>query len=683
MHERPALPADDKIDKRSLLVAALLVVSVFIVFAQVRDHQFTNYDDPVYITDNQHVQAGLTADGLRWAFTSFDFNWHPVTWISHMLDVELFGVNAGRHLLMNVVYHAISSVILFFVLLSLTHMLWRSAAVAALWAIHPLHVESVAWIAERKDVLSALFCFLTIAFYVRYVRNRSWIAYALMLVSLAFGLMSKGMLVTMPFVLLLLDYWPLDRLRAETWRAALVQNIAEKIPIFAMILGSAFMTFKAQREVSAVLALEALPPLARLANSILAYASYLGKTIWPSSLAIPYPYRVVISPTETVIAAVLLIAITIFVITQRDKRRYLFTGWFWFAGMLVPVIGLVQIGHQAMADRYTYLPHVGLFIAIVWLVADFAASRPQLRTAVAAASVVILVSLLVVARAQAAYWRDSITLFRHATILMPRNHIAHSNLGSAYLDKLQYVEAESAFRTSVRIFDRNALAHAGLGASLRKLGRLPAAERELRIAVAQDSKNDEILRQLGDVLIASGKREEALPLMQKALALRDDPRTRAELALARNDAAAAVASYEQAVRQDPESAELRNDFASALARQGRDQEALAQYQEALRIAPKQYDAHMNMGALLSRLERDAEAAAQFEAAAEERPSSPEPHVYLALINAKLGRFRQAEQEIETAMRIDEDAANTILTNAIRIPYKPTNIQEYLGFLKSQ
>lgn len=652
------------------VVPAGLLVMVAIVFAQVRTHGFVHFDDPIYITDNPHVRGGLTLAGIRWAFTSLDFNWHPLTWITHMIDVDLFGLDAGKHLMMNVAWHAANAILLYFVLRRLTGSMRRSAIVAFLFAIHPLHVESVAWIAERKDVLSAFFFLLTLWFYAGWAKSGKRSAYALSIVALALGLMSKGMLVTTPFVLLLLDYWPLQReLNAR--------RIIEKIPHFILMIGGIVITYVGQRVVDATKANAIVPLSTRIARAITSYALYLGKTFWPWSLAIPYPYRYGMSTPALALSAVVMLAITAIVIRYRE-RRSLFVGWFWFTGMLVPVIGLVQIGNQGMADRYTYLPLIGLFIAIVWLVPAAARSGPDPITGFAWTAVLIV--LMWASVKQASYWSDSLALFRHAIDVTSGNETAHTALGSALLDQGDVNGAANQMRIALRLTPNDWVAHAGLGAALRLLGDNAGAARELRTAIAANPRDPRALEHYAEVLRAQGDTKGAIDNLEKSLALRDDLETRAELAAARGNDNEAIADYEAALRDKPGSPSLNNDLAAVLARNGRDADALAHYEEALRVAPDHYDANMNAGALLSRMSRNAEARVHFAAAAKSRPQSVEPLVYLSLIDTQDGRFVDAAREIDSAMNADLAATNAELTNAL---HRPTNANDYRSFLASK
>ena len=627
---------------RNLLVAAALAVAILLVYSQVTSHQFLNYDDDIYVTANPHVASGVTGDGIAWAFRSFDVNWHPLTWISHMLDVKLFGMNAGRHLLMNVVLHALNTLLVFFLLQRLTGFTGRSAIVAALFGLHPLHVESVAWVSERKDVLSSLFMLLTLHAYASFARTRSKLHYALALLAFVLGLMSKGMLVTLPFVLLLLDYWPLRRFELTDFRA-LGKLVVEKLPFFGLLVPSIAITFIAQKSGGAIATAHSLG--ARIGNAITSYGAYIFKTFWPANLGNPYPWRE-LEPLQIAMALLVVVAISVWAFASAREKRYLFTGWFWFVGMLVPVIGIVQIGWQSMADRYTYLPHIGLFIAIVWLVAE--GLPAELRKPAGVAGLVAVAILAGVTNAQLKHWRTSEALFSHTLRATGPNMIAHLNLGNALQDQ----------------------------------GNQAGALAQLEAAVNAEPGNTDTLVQLARVEIQSGREKQAIERLEKAAAASPKPETVALLAAARGDKDA-VDRYAAAVRSDPDSASIHNDFGTALARAGRDADAIREYREAIRLNPNLYDPRMNVAAVLSRLDRNDEARAELTAAARLRPFSAEPHVYLALVNANSNRVAEAIQNVERAIALGEPEANVRFTNAVRMPYKDTNLREYLMFLRQQ
>src|SRR5215831_11152218 len=419
-----------------LLVCLGLVAVTWAVFGQTLTHDFVNFDDHVYVYENPLVIRGVSPEGIIGAFThTHARNWHPLTTVSHMLDCQLYGLKAGGHHLTNVILHTISVVLLFLVLKQMTDGLWQSAFVATLFAIHPLHVESVAWIAERKDVLSAVFFMLTLAAYTRYARAPSAIRYLLVALLFALGLMSKPMLVTVPFLLLLLDYWPLSRIethRSEV-RRRLPTLLKEKIPFLALSTFSCIATLFAQRQGPS--AIDQLPFLWRLENAFVTYVTYVWQMLWPARLAVFYPHPNDRLPLLQVTGALaLLVATSLVVISLRRTKPYLVTGWLWYLGMLVPVIGVVQVGEQAHADRYTYLPQIGLYIMIAWTVGDLLVESTRLRRVlVGVIAAMAVASLGARAFGQTAYWKNSETLWNHALAVTGENDVAHNNLGFLFL----------------------------------------------------------------------------------------------------------------------------------------------------------------------------------------------------------------------------------------------------------
>jgi tetratricopeptide (TPR) repeat protein len=672
--QRATATPDD--DRRALMITCtLLVLAIVIVFGRVRSQAFINYDDPPYVTENANVQQGLTAGNVAWAFTSFHASyWHPLTTLSHLIDVQLFGMNAGAHKLVNVALHAAASVLLLLFLARATGQLWPSAAVAALFALHPTRVESVAWVAERKDVLSALFWMLTLLLYLRYVRGGNKRRLIGVTIAFACALMSKPSTVTLPFVLLLLDWWPLRRIESLRDRPRITSLIVEKLPLFALLIPAIVLTLRAQS--AAITSTVSL--MGRVANTLLSYVAYLRLLVWPVNLGVLYPYRLSIRSIDVVAAAIVLIAITILVLRSANRAPFVAVGWFWFVGAMVPMPGIIQAGRQSMADRFTYLPFVGLFIAVVWGVHALVANR-----AFAVAMTAILAALSAVTYVQAGYWQNSETIFGHTVDVTANNPIAQLNLGAALMDRGAANEALPHFREAVRLDPENALAHNGLGAALAATGDYAGAAHALRRAVYLDPKLSKAYRKLAEVEMRAGRGSEAAALLEKAGATKNDAATRAELAAARGDVGGAIASYADAVRELPDDAEIRNSYAAMLARKGRDQDALAQYRAALRIRPDHYETNMNVGALLSRIGNDAEALEHFQKAASARPSSPEPHIYLALIYGNRNEAARAIEEVEAAGNINQAEANKIFTNAVHIPFKETNLQEYHAALKAQ
>ena len=509
-------------------ICALLALGVVAVYWPVVGYGFVNYDDPEYVSVNPHIMAGLSWPGVVWAFTTFyAANWHPLTWLSYMLDAQLFGFHPQVYHIINVLFHAANTMLLFWLLKRLTSALWRSAFVAALFGLHPLHVESVAWVTERKDVLSTFFFMLTLSAYVRYAQKRdlaldprpSTLDYSLALFFFSLGLMSKPMLVTLPFVLLLLDFWPLNRIRnSEFGIRNVTKLVLEKLPFFALSAASCVVTFLAQKHGEAVVATTVIPFAERLQNTIVSYWVYVEKMLWPSPLAAFYPYAPVM-PDATAVATFLLVVISLAAFLAPRQRPYLAVGWLWYLGTLVPVIGLVQVGAQAMADRYTYIPLVGLFIAITWLVAEVTAPWRHQKAVLTVVSVVVLGICLRLTASQVRYWRDSETLARHALTVTAENEPMQLLLGSALIEHGKIEEAGQHFAEAYRISPESIPALVDLALALDSQGRFDEAVDMCREALKLQPRNFKIhyilantLSQEGDFAGASAEYQATLQL---------------------------------------------------------------------------------------------------------------------------------------------------------------------------
>ena len=505
-------------------VCICLALLTWAVFGQTLRHDFVNYDDPRYVYQNTRITNGLNIAGIAWAFTHIHAeNWHPLTTITHMLDCQLYGLRAGGHHSTNVLLHTIGVILLFIVLRQMTGAFWQSAFVAAVFAIHPLHVESVAWIAERKDVLSGVFFMLTLLAYLRYTRAPSIGRYLILALVVALGLMSKPMLVTLPFVLLLLDYWPLGRFQAigAGGGRQLSQLVVEKLPLIALSAVSSIVTFLAQR--GAIGWTEQLPVLARISNAIVTYVVYIWQMLWPAKLAVFYPHPENRLPMWAIsLALVVVVGITIATFVLRKRAPYLIVGWLWYLGMLVPVIGLVQVGWQGRADRYTYLPQIGLYVAVTWAVTDLTRSWRSQRIALGVAAVVVLGALTWSSRLQTSYWRDSETLFTHALAVTSNNDVALNNLGIIFLDKGQLDEAISKLQAAIDLRPENGPAHDNLAKTLRRKGRLPEAMVHYRKFLEIEPGNVEARNTLGTALIQQGRVSEAIAQWQEVLAIEAD-----------------------------------------------------------------------------------------------------------------------------------------------------------------
>jgi tetratricopeptide (TPR) repeat protein len=505
----------------TVCVCIVIAVLTWIVFGQTLRHDFVNYDDPRYVYQNTKITSGLNMAGVAWAFSHIHAeNWHPLTTITHMLDCQLYGLKAGWHHFTNVLLHGVASILLFLALQHMTGALWRSAFVAAVFAIHPLHVESVAWVAERKDVLSGVFFMLTLLAYVHYARAPSTWRYLIVAFVFALGLMSKPMLVTLPFVLLLLDYWPLRRITDQRSDVGfqLLRLLLEKIPLIALSAVSSVVTFLAQR--GALGWTEQLPMLARVKNALMTYVVYVLQMFWPVNLAVFYPHpENRLPPWEISLALAVFIGVTMAAVILRKKAPYLITGWFWYLGMLVPVIGLVQVGWQGHADRYTYLPQIGLYIAGTWAVADLTASWRGQRIFVGAIALLVITALTCCAWIQTSYWRDSETLFTHALAVTKHNDVAENNLGIIFLQKGQLDDAISRLQAAIDLRPENGPAHNNLAKALLQKGRVAEAMVHYRKFLEIEPENVEARNILGTALIQQGRIRESIEQWQDALAI--------------------------------------------------------------------------------------------------------------------------------------------------------------------
>ena len=520
--------------RRWKIIACLfLVVATLATYGDLINHQFISYDDNVYVTDNPPVQSGLTFSGLSWAFTTMHSgNWHPLTWLSHMLDCQLFGLNPGEHHLTNVIFHVANSLLLFLWFLCFTRSLGCSFLVAALFALHPMHVQSVAWVAERKDVLSTFFWLLTMWAYVWYAERPRLTRYVLILVCFSLGLMAKPMLVTLPFVLLLLDYWPLGRLSLKGYAAAEASSksgsrvankrlVYEKLPLFVIAAFSSVVTVYAQKQAGAVWTFQTLPFANRIANAMVAYASYLGKMFWPAHLAVFYPLsRHALPIWQALAAGLVLVVLSLLALRLARRHPYLLVGWLWYLCTLLPVIGLVQVGGQAMADRYTYVPFIGLFIVLVWGVADLAARWRAPRFLLPVAAGVVLSALMICTWVQVGYWRDSITLYEHTLDVTRRNPVIHNNLGLDLAKQGKMDQAKAHYAEALRLDPNFALAHNNLGLALAAQDKMDEAEAHYAEALRLDPNLAETYNNLGVALAQQGKIDEAITMFKKAIQIK-------------------------------------------------------------------------------------------------------------------------------------------------------------------
>lgn len=573
--------------KQKLVFLLILVAATLVVYQTAAHNQFVNFDDDYYILANPHVITGFTRANVRWAFTAFYMgNWHPLTWLSHMADVVWFGIRPAGHHLTSIFLHAFNAALLFFVFARMTGRSGRSFMVALLFAVHPLNVESVAWIAERKNLLSTTFWFLGLGAYAWYVSRPGWRRYLPVIAAFVAGLMSKAMLVTFPFVLLLLDYWPLKRFAAANEPVAsnvkvksFGQLLLEKVPLFLLAVAASFITLRAQSADQAVVTAQLVPFPLRLENALCSYAAYLGQTIWPAKLAVLYPFLRDHGVGQLLLAGALLAAITVLLWKHRQRERYLLVGWLWFLGTLVPVIGLVQVGVQARADRYMYVPIIGLLIMAVWGVAKVADKIASARAAVAAGAITAITLSLVTYR-QVQFWNNSVTLWSHDVTLYPRgNYLGQENLANALALAGRCPEAVPHYAVVLQSFPENPMVRNDLASCLRIEGKLQDSiqESQLALKLAGETPFAAAIRtNLGLTEVAAGQREQA-----------------------END-------FRIAIGLDPQRVSSYLSLGTLLESEGRNGEAAELYQKSLSILPTTV-AYQNLGQLLEREGKVAEA----------------------------------------------------------------------------
>jgi len=637
------------------IICLLLAVVTLAIYWPLTSHPFINFDDDDYIVGNTHVTSGLTWTNVIWAFqTGAAANWHPLTWISHMVDCDLYGLNPGGHHLTNLLFHIANTLLLFLLLKQTTGAMWRSAFVAALFAWHPLHVESVAWASERKDVLSAFFWMLTLLAYARFANlskiqsPKSKVFYALALLFFACGLMSKPMVVTLPFVLLLLDFWPLGRI-------ANCKILLEKIPFFALAAAASAVTFLVQKTAGAFW--QSPLPL-RMANAALAYARYLSKLFWPTDLTIVYPYPHHWPALIVTGAVLLLLTWSVLFILRAKQNPYLVVGWFWFLGTLVPTIGLVQVGAQSMADRYTYIPSIGLFILVVWGVNDLFDLWPERKKFLPLAGSVALAGCLAVTSLQLNYWRNSIALFLHATAVTTDNYVADNTLGKAFERAGQKDRALFLYSETVRLEPRYPQGQFNLAMSLLEYGQTEEALAHLKIAANLTPHDPDIQYDLGTYFLQHDQLEEAAHRFNIALA--DQPKfPEAHNALGsvlsrQGRLDEAIAQFSEALRLKPDLAVAHGNWATVLVKQKKVAQAIPHFAEAVRLKPGDPDAHFNFGLALLDNHQPAEAAAQFSDELRLTPDETKAHYRLAQAMQQQNQLAQAVVHYRAALRLTPD-----------------------------
>ncbi|OYW75782.1 MAG: hypothetical protein B7Z37_11825 [Verrucomicrobia bacterium 12-59-8] len=659
-------------------VCLLLALMVLALFWQCRQFAFVNFDDNVFVYENKHILQGLTWQNASWSLTAgigrdstdADF-WRPLSFMSHMLDVSLFGLNAGAHHLMSVALHMLTTVALFLVLKAMTSRLWCSAFVAAFFAVHPLHVESVAWVAERKDVLSGLFFVLTLGAYLRFVRQPfQWGSYLLVLLLCAMSMMSKPMLVTLPCVLLLLDFWPLGRTRT----VAVKRLLAEKIPMFVMVVIVSGLTLTLPGNKSAE-AWAGLPWYYSTGNAVLSYGVYLRQTLWPDGLTCFYLFPGWnLNFGSVAVAAVVLAAISSWAVWHRKKMPSVLVGWLWYLGMLVPVIGLfMQAGGQAHADRYTYLPMIGLSMMVVWPLADWAGTRRSRRMALGGAAVTVLIVLMILAHTQVSHWRDTRSLLTNLLRSTPDDPTVYANLGTTLIEMGQTQEAVASFERALSLNPSQPVARLNLGLILLRAGRLDEAAVHLRDAVKVNPKSAEAHHGLAYILLQQGDLEQAIRHFQQAADLHPDVGNCLNLGNAQLQAgqfAKAIDSYLKVIAADPRHADAHYCLGMAYARLGRLDSAVNHYQSALLASPGHLPSLNNLAWLLatSRIEtlRNGAKAVALAEQALQLPGASKAYLMrtLAAAHAEAGDYDKAGQIALQAAAIASSEGNTGLAQEI-------------------
>lgn len=604
-------------------ICILLVIATFIAYMQVLNYGFiTSFDDTEYLTSNWNIKAGLTKESIVWAFsTSYASNWHPVTWLSHMLDYELYGLEPFGHHLTSLLFHIINTLLLFGVLLKMTGALWRSGLVAVLFALHPLNVESVAWVSERKNVLSTFFLLLTLWAYIKYVDKKNARNYLLVVLFLVLGLMSKPMLVTLPFVLLLLDFWPLKRF-GEVRPARL---IFEKVPLFILLIGSCVATFIAQKSGGAIRFSEFSSLYFRIANALVSYFEYLRNMLWPSGLSVFYPHPGNALPIWKPLACtIVLVVVTIWVVKEIRRAPYLAVGWFWYLGTLVPVIGIVQVGEQAMADRYTYVPLIGIFIAIAWsLPEQIKTGKEKLLPILSGIVVSLLIALTWI---QVSHWKNSITLFKHAINVTDTKYpgvaTIHAFLGDAYHREGELDIAISEFKKSLDLDPANLYGLNNLAATLAEQGNLKEGLiYAQKLARFQPDYTPGLIT-MGNILEETGKLDQA------------------------------QIYYEQVLKQDSDSFENYLNLANILYRKGDLEGAIPHYKKVIILNPNLLEAHYNLGNIFGQLGQPIDAKKEFEQAIRCDEKQPMPHYGLGLIQLQTGNYLKAIEAFEQALSLN-------------------------------
>ncbi|MFH1616265.1 MAG: tetratricopeptide repeat protein [Planctomycetota bacterium] len=643
-----------------LVFTLCIVIATVAVYLQCWRHDFINFDDPGYVTENIHVKKGLNWENVLWAFTTFDqSNWHPLTWLSHMADCELFGLAPGPHHMVNVLLHLLNTVGLFYVFYRMTNRLWTTAFIASLFALHPLHIESVAWISERKDVLSTFFWILTMILYLGYIRCPQRKRYWLVIVCYALGLMAKPMLVTLPVVLILLDFWPLGRFQpaGPAGKIAYYHLIVEKIPLFILAALASIVTFIAQREGGSVATIDQIPLLTRLSNVFVSYSAYIFKMFRPLNLAVFYPYPAYGVPLrQGLVCFAVILCTTIAAVCLIRTMPWVFTGWFWYIITLLPVIGLVQIGAQARADRYTYIPLIGLFIIIAWTARELLCRHRFLKPVFGICAILVIVLLAICSRRYLEKWHDNSTLLEHALTVAGPSTTIHGNLGSTYLKAGKIEQAVKHLHAALRIKQNDFRAHDALALALSRQGRIDEAVSHWNEAIAANPSYVAAYNNLAVAYAEHGRTDEAIACYRKALEINPDlPEARNNLGnalLSQGKTDQAVAEYKIAIDLDPGYARAHYNLAIVLEKVGKTEEAIAHYRRAIALKVDYISARHNLGNCLAAAGELTEAIQQFEAILNAGNDDAQIHYKLGVLYDRIGKIYPALEHLNRALQID-------------------------------
>jgi Flp pilus assembly protein TadD len=635
-----------------IFICLTLVMLSFIAYEPMRHNGFVDYDDKDYVTRNAQVLKGITTEGVIWSFTETNLtsNWHPLTWLSHMLDVELFGVKPFYHHLNSLLFHIVNALLLFWILNKMTKAEWQSFFVAAAFALHPLHVESVAWVAERKDVLSIFFWSLTIAAYIRYSANPTIRRYALVVLCFILGLMAKPMLVTLPFVLFLLDYWPLERFgRGQQYSRGLIRRlIAEKIPLLLLSTVFSVIAYVVQQHAGAMLRGKNYFLMSRISNACVAYVCYIGKLFYPVKLAVLYPHPGNNLPLWQPIAAfAVLIFITAVVFYFGLKKRFLLVGWLWYLGTLVPVIGLVQVGSQAMADRYTYLPSIGIFVMLAWGIGELFAGWKYRKVLIGLATCIVLIALITCTRIQLSYWQNTPALYKHTLEVTKNNYVIYNNYGLYLVEQGSLDSAVEMLERAVQIKPDYAAAFNNLGMALGSQGKIDEAAIQWKKTLELEPNHPSANANLGLTLAVQGRYEQAIKHFNTALSTNPDlPGVNhflGDIYYKLGNYELAVKNFTQAIRIQPNDTVAINSLGFIYAEQGKIDEAIQKWNEVLAINPNSFQAHLAVAIALSQQGQHHPAIEHYKIALRLDPNRPDVLTKLAASYEATGNKAMVQQ----------------------------------------